>query len=843
MPEKRIGRLPEEQKEKEKEDTPDFIKDRISKIQDKEQRREQALEKGIDPSEVGAETPENNNTSNNGITDQDIQELREEGENTSPEQKENKSDVVREAEKEAGVNEAVRVETDRFGNPVNAETVDFRNLKNNDPDNRREVPNVNPEASQQIKEKQRTAQRQAGRLAENQRIKNLNKAQLRFTENRLNRLEDQEGDQQILVGNETTTVSERRNELRRKKNTIEQSLEQADRFEQDGSQIFQNTRQEIENVREQEETVTQEDVNQLKPSGDAILAQLNNDLPENQDVVRNMVERRDRNPLLGASDPTFNQALKARETNLRVLNDIDEALENVRGLDDGQIVSIRTDGEVETVSANEAEESLEKRRQEVKQTLENNQEIVRTTGSTVERNNVAEGAASQFFNPNQEVSNLRDFSEEAEQAGVNLVRQGQEIGSETAEVLQSNPVTEDLGQGIAGFVESTEKFGEGLYTFIQGEPVKGISRAGQAASDFAVSQTNIEKFTPLSESEGLQEETTFVQSTAAGTPADTAGFFTAVGGGTASILEAEAKDLTGQRQGTDGEGFERISEGSAVLASQVARDPQEVIKEETIQEGTEAVLSLGLNPVTPTVTASTPSLKNTVSSIKTKTDNAVETITDTNALGSGAGAFLPAEKTGPETNVGPGTSPGPKTDVGTQSDFGDLDTETILQPDTQTSTNTQTETMTAPGTQTITSPTVQSPANTQTAAQAQTEALENSLTSSNAFTDTITETKTSTEAISAAETITFTPSNTPTPTPTPTNTFTPSPTPEPENDQNNLFSERNSRSGQEQKFAPDLGSILSGNTITEEQAEEKGIFDQTFTGLESRPEIIDTENF
>lgn len=267
-PGRKVGRLPDNENDTDSNSDTGYVppgqrsyeereKDRVESISDEEQRREEAEEQGIDL----------DNDSDGSGSKIDFDELEEEGSKDNDSNKE--KSAVEKAEEEAGVNEAVQVETDRFGNVESAETIDFRDLEDRNPDNQgptRDIPGVDPQASQKDRRKQRKAQRRGQTLAESRRIKNNLLREQRFTENRLQRLENLEGNQEITVENERTTVSKRRNQLRQRKREINQGLEQTGRIREnldvpDAPTVEETTRErrEQEAIEEKVDELTVDD--------------------------------------------------------------------------------------------------------------------------------------------------------------------------------------------------------------------------------------------------------------------------------------------------------------------------------------------------------------------------------------------------------------------------------------------------------------------------------------------------------------------------------------------------------------------------------------------------------
>ena len=507
---------------------------------------------------------------------------------------------------------------------------------------------------------------------------------------------------------------------------------------------------------------------------DQIINEITQKVPENKKDVEELLEKRERNPLVEAASPQFTDRLKTRNQNLETLEDVEKAISNVQQFEKGKKFKIKTEqGSVE-LDKKRAEELLQQEKRQVRQTIKQNRE------NFFERNTpVNQNAAENFFNPNKEVSKFKDASEEAELAGRDLALQAQTVGSQTAEVLQSNPATRDIGQGIAADIETVEDFGKSIQDFSQGNVEQALSRTAQTGEDLLVAETDLEKFTPLQASQDLQDQTRFVQKTAVGTPADTAGFFTAVGGGTASIIESEAKQLAGQESGEPG--FERISEGTGVLASQVSKQPGKFAKEELIQEGTEAVLTLGAAPVTPTVTptstltSTTDTVTSTARNVGSKTDSLVKQVNKaTPGLKNRKGTV--DTLTGTET-PGPGKTPGPgtKDTIRIDNEIKDITTDTT---DTTTTDTTTTETTSGTGTGTVTGAATTTVTDTkdQTVSEpfsrpessaidetiSRSESITDTVTSAEALTESVTQTQTSTETPTATSTVTQTNTSTPT---------------------------------------------------------------------------------
>lgn len=262
---------------------------------------------------------------------------------------------------------------------------------------------------------------------------------------------------------------------------------------------------------------------------------------------------------------------------------------------------------------------------------------------------------------------VQRFADQAQETGFELVQAGEGIGDATAEMAQSNPLTSDVGEGFAAGLESSFGFGETIQTIAESdlsEPVESGERivdtaVGEVLNPLAV-QTPLDELGIVEESESLEERTQQVQSAAVGTPADTAGFFTTVGGGLLDISEEQGARfvsstgelVTGERVGRDrreGEGLERITEGSLIVGSAIAENPEQEVTEEITQEATEAVLGFGVVTPTITTTPSASSVTDTVRSGASKVrelgESAAESISDPNALGAGAGALLPEPDT------------------------------------------------------------------------------------------------------------------------------------------------------------------------------------------------------
>jgi len=122
---------------------------------------------------------------------------------------------------------ATKVETDRFGNVENREEVKIRNIDSSNQENETfNIPVVDPEASQQIQRRQINAQQTAMQRQEAGRIQNNLIRRQRFTGNRLDRLQRADPQTNIQIGEEETTVAERRNQLRQRNREINTAIEQ-----------------------------------------------------------------------------------------------------------------------------------------------------------------------------------------------------------------------------------------------------------------------------------------------------------------------------------------------------------------------------------------------------------------------------------------------------------------------------------------------------------------------------------------------------------------------------------------------------------------------------------------
>jgi len=215
---------------------------RIEAIQDEEQRREEAQESdSVDPSDVDAE--------------RSLEEITE----TDQDKNTNENDSEGGNEVDPGFNEEVIVETDRFGNVENKETVKSFNSPDRGPQNQGNtlnIPGVDPNASAEDRRRQRNAQQAGIRRAEARRIRNNLQREQRFTENRLERLETADPETQIQVGEQKTTVAERRNQLRQTRREINRGLQTTETITDteipDAPTVEQTTRQRREDKRREE---------------------------------------------------------------------------------------------------------------------------------------------------------------------------------------------------------------------------------------------------------------------------------------------------------------------------------------------------------------------------------------------------------------------------------------------------------------------------------------------------------------------------------------------------------------------------------------------------------------
>lgn len=157
-------------------------------------------------------------------------------------------------------NEVTRVETDKYGNVVDRTTYDnARNAPDVEADNEQtqDFQTVNPNAAQAVQEQQQNIQQQQYNIREAQRTGNNVQRELRFTENRLQRLEGIDGSEEIRVGDQTTTVSERRNELRQQRRELEGTASDVDQYTETGTENVSDMRQNLESLREQSAEQTQ----------------------------------------------------------------------------------------------------------------------------------------------------------------------------------------------------------------------------------------------------------------------------------------------------------------------------------------------------------------------------------------------------------------------------------------------------------------------------------------------------------------------------------------------------------------------------------------------------------
>lgn len=447
---------------------------------------------------------------------------------------------------------------------------------------------------------------------------------------------------------------------------------------------------------------------------------------------------------------------------------------------------------------------------------------------------------------------LNRIEEAGQQLALDADQEKDVIGDASEKIGASN-VGNDfaaLFEGFAGAKPTVEQ-AQSFDTSKLLESTEELAETGkeEILDPLLISTTKADEFGLIEPSQDLKERTRSVQSTAASTPLDTAGFVGAVGGGAGTILSEElvrstttsGRILTGNedfgRNFRPGEGFERIPVGSAIIADSVSDKPLQFAQEEITQETTEAAVGLGLPTTTVTVTPS--NLKTRFEgTVKTASKKAKDTgiklkdsVTDPNALGAGPGALLPSE-TATET-------PSPTQDTVTvDRDALDAFEVNPLQPETIPSTQTQTTTTSPsssfttaavptatsePRTDAVTEPQTISQGRPRTLTDTVSQTLSVSQTPS--LTNTLTLTQTPSQSATATETQTTTPTQTITNSPT----ATPTPTPEFE-DETNLLNEQTNDQEKETStdFLPSVDALLTGQT-------EKVDEDEVFTGFETRP--------
>ena len=509
--------------------------------------------------------------------------------------------------------------------------------------------------------------------------------------------------------------------------------------------------------------------------------------------------------------------------------------------------TITKDQAVENVEESiQLAERIEKQSQENLETIEERQNTRdRSKESGNKGFNLVDPDGSQTdFKPeqalNQDSSGQQNFvqsiSSDLQTGGRNLVQTAGQVGDKASSALQSNPITSNLGEKFAGGLETTFTFAnalEDVSTPRSGDTLQSLKKEGKDFVETTVaSSTPLDELNLIEEPESLQDRTKQVQSAAVGTPLDTAGFAAATGGGVLSISEEQgarfvtrsARELTGDedlgRNPVQGEGLERLGEGTAIIASEVSKNPESQVTEEVTQEATEAVLGAGL--ITPTVTA-TPSVTNTVEgTVKTgasKARSAVDDFSLTQTRKGQVGVSSP----GNTRTQGPGT----RDTVTIDQDALTGNPDSLVLPDTTTETTSTAETglqslSTGSTTAENTSETIfdsrpQSQTVSEGLGQTFTDSPSLSETPSLTGTPSITSTATTTQTPSqtVTDTVTSTPSETITDTPSLTTTTTPDIGPGDDEDEDNLLLQEEGK-GKDRVFSSSVGAELAGVTAEEQ---------------------------
>jgi len=461
-------------------------------------------------------------------------------------------------------------------------------------------------------------------------------------------------------------------------------------------------------------------------------------------------------------------------------------------------------------------------------------------------------------NIRQQVTPTEKKLQDVEEAGFELVQTGERLSQDITQASRkTRGATSNIGDDFAALFEAgagAQEVSREIQTFDTEEPVESLQQLSGTTKEEIVDPslvafTDADELGLVEPSKSLEQRTTEIQGTAATTPLDTAGFFTTVGAGGEQIIIEEtvrtaddtAELVTGKddvvRPERTGEGFERISAGTGILAKEVAENPGKIAQQEITQETAEAVFTAGVPTLTVT---STPTIGNTVEGTVNTIDSKIRGINQkTPGLKTRKGQVATTTST---------ESPTPNETVSIDQRLNDLEinplnTDTLLGTQTTETTTTTAEpeigagtgtlAINQAGTDTVSEPSTISEGRPQTL----TDTIDQTLSTGLGQTLTQTPSQTSSPSLTLTETVTETVSptqtqtTTPTQTPTQTNTVTTTPTPDVENNfdslETGIFEEDNDEEPEDENL-PSLDALLTGTTGEISQEE-------VFTGLETRP--------
>lgn len=117
---------------------------------------------------------------------------------------------------------------------------------------------------------------------------------------------------------------------------------------------------------------------------DQLLDQGQDDLPDTQEEVDQAQEFRDQNPLISAANPEMGNFLNTREENLEVRDQLDQQIDRLQEAPEEARIRFGEGQDAETLNRTEALDRLRDQRQDVSQTLNQNERRVRNPPEPIE---------------------------------------------------------------------------------------------------------------------------------------------------------------------------------------------------------------------------------------------------------------------------------------------------------------------------------------------------------------------------------------------------------------------------------------------------------------------------
>jgi pilus assembly protein FimV len=182
-------------------------------------------------------------------------------------------------------------------------------------------------------------------------------------------------------------------------------------------------------------------------------------LPETEEEVQQVQDRREDNFILQNATPGISEALDARKQNIQARNTLDRQINQLQDAPESADVTFGEGEESETVSVDKAVDRLEDRRSTVDRSMEENEAVLQNRGGSS-----SEGSGDQitdiqtFLNP-LEGNPDQTVSEEALTAGIDLMQEGQEFGDQVGDLVPRPGEGKDAAIDIVEDI--TEKFNIG----------------------------------------------------------------------------------------------------------------------------------------------------------------------------------------------------------------------------------------------------------------------------------------------------------------------------------------------------------------------------------------------